>query len=78
MNETLQILGSVVLGLAAVGWFVVWIWALQDAGRYTDEEWRSAGENKTIWFLLILVLQFFGTLFYLMSVRPKLQAGAER
>ena len=78
MSEMLQAVGSIVLGLAVIAWLVVWIWALQDAGRYTDEEWRAAGESKTTWFLLILVLQFFGTLFYLLSVRPKLLAVGER
>lgn len=46
--------------------------------RYSDEEWRSAGESKSIWFLAILVLQFFGTLVYLVSVRPKLRIAAGR
>lgn len=55
-------------------WIGIWVWALFDAGSYPEEIWRRAGESKTMWILLILVLQFFGTLFYLLRVRPKLLA----
>lgn len=73
----LEALGSILLGAALLGWVGLWFWALFDSGRWDDETWRAAGESKTTWFLLILVFQFFGTLFYLASVRPKLQAAEE-
>jgi hypothetical protein len=57
-------------------WFVVWLWAMFDAGRYPDEVWRDTGESKTLWFLLILVVPFLGTLLYLVTVRPKLRYNA--
>ena len=76
MGSVFSVVGSVLVSLAALGWLAMWIWALQDAGGYPEDTWQSAGESKATWFLLILVLQFFGTLFYLFSVRPKLQAAA--
>lgn len=54
-------------------WLVGWLWALYDAGSRDAALWRAAGESKATWFLLILVLQFFGTLAYLLWVRPRLQ-----
>jgi hypothetical protein len=59
--------------LPVVGWLVLWLWTLYDAGRYSDAAWHAAGESRAMWLLLILVLQFFGTLFYLLWVRPKLR-----
>lgn len=56
----------------------LWIWVLWDIASYDDETWRAAGESKTVWFLLVTVLQFFGTLAYLLSTRPKLQALNDR
>lgn len=56
-----------------IGWIVLWIWCLVDIRRFSPEAWRSAGESKAMWTLAIVVLQFFGTLFYLSSVRAKLQ-----
>jgi H+/Cl- antiporter ClcA len=76
MNEILQGAGSVLLGFVLVGWLVLWIWTLMDSNKYSEEEWRAAGESKTTWLLLIVVFQFFGTLFYLLQVRPKLQASS--
>jgi hypothetical protein len=59
-----------------IGWGVLWVWALIDIGNRPDAQWRAAGESKTMWFLLVFVLQFFGLLFYLFSVRPKLASVA--
>ncbi len=50
----------------------MWLWTLYDAGSHPEETWRAVGESKPLWFLAIFVLQFFGTVFYLLWVRPKL------
>jgi hypothetical protein len=55
-------------------WLAIWLWALVDAGGRPAQVWRQAGESKTMWMLLILVLQFFGTLLYLWRVRRRLIA----
>jgi hypothetical protein len=60
--------------LPVLAWVALWLWTLSDAWRYSDETWRVAGESRTMWLLLILVLQFFGILFYLVWIRPKLTA----
>jgi Phospholipase_D-nuclease N-terminal len=65
----------ILIGLAA--WSLIWLWAIFDANRYPDEVWRRAGKDRSVWLLLILVLQFFGTLFYLLRVRPELRAQQE-
>lgn len=59
--------------LPFVGWLMLWLWTLLDAARFSDTAWRAAGASRTMWLLLILVLQFFGTLFYLLWMRPKLK-----
>lgn len=56
-----------------LAWLGVWLWTLYDAGSHSDEVWRASGESKLLWFLAIVVLQFFGTVFYLLWVRPKLR-----
>ena len=43
--------------LPFVGWFVLWVCTLCDAGRYSDAAWSMAGESRTMRLLLILVLQ---------------------
>ena len=55
----------------------VWIWALADIASHDDEAWRTVGESKTVWFLLVTVLQFFGTVAYLVGTRPKLMRAQE-
>jgi hypothetical protein len=73
---TVEGFGSILLGVGLLAWAALWVWTLYDAGSYSDDVWRSVGESKPIWFLAILVLQFFGTLVYLVSVRPRLRLAA--
>jgi Phospholipase_D-nuclease N-terminal len=51
---------------------MLWLWTLLDTARFSDAAWRAAGASRTMWLLLIFVPQFFGTLFYLLWIRPKL------
>jgi hypothetical protein len=62
--------------LPVLGWGVLWIWALVDIGSRDDEDFRAVGESKAIWFVVVLVLQFFGLLGYLLWTRPKLVTRA--
>lgn len=59
--------------LLFLGWIAVWLWCLSEILSTPREAWDQIGESKTVWTLVVLVLQFFGTLFYLASVRPKLK-----
>jgi hypothetical protein len=52
----------VVVGLAAYGAF--WLWMLYEIGKRPDVVYERAGESKGLWFVLVLVLQLFGTLGY--------------
>lgn len=53
-------------------WLGVWIWALVDVASHPNDAWLHAGDSKGLWILLILVFQFFGTVIYFLTVRPKL------
>ena len=66
-------LSLLLIPFALVG---LWIWTLIDIASYSDETWDRVGESKTVWFLLVTVLQFFGTLAYLLVTRPKLQEAS--
>lgn len=63
---------SLIAFLPIIVWLSVWVWALVDAGSRGEEQWQRVGESKTMWMLLIIVLQFFGTIAYLWMIRPKL------
>jgi hypothetical protein len=62
-------LPEIVIVVALLGLF---LWALIDAVSRPEEQWRSAGESKWVWIILILVLQFIGPLAYLLWIRRKL------
>ena len=58
-------------GFLAYGIF--WLWMLKEIASRPDSVYERAGESKGLWFVVVLVLQLFGTLGYLFMVRPKLQ-----
>ena len=60
-----------------VAWGITWLWALGEIGSTPHEVFRAAGESKTVWFLLVLVLQFFGLLAYLISARRGIRAHVQ-
>ncbi len=68
----MEYIGGFLMAIPFILWIGIWIWAFFDALSWPEEVWREAGESKTLWLLLILVLQFFGTLFYWWRIRPKL------
>ncbi len=67
-----------ILGLAALG---ITIWGVVDALQRPDAAWQAAGQNKTTWVVLMIVLAFLCglgwvvALVYLLSIRPKLIAA---
>ena len=68
----------IILGLAALG---LTIWGVVDALQRPDAAWAAAGQNKTTWVVLMIVLAFLCglgwvvALIYLLSIRPKLIAA---
>ncbi len=59
-----------------IGYGVFWAFMLYEIGTTSEESFRAAGRSKALWFVVVLVLQFFGTLAYFFMVRPKLKAGS--
>lgn len=67
------IVGLVPLGLA--------IWAIIDIAQKSETSFQSAGQSKTTWLLLVILLTLFCglpgavlALIYLVSIRPKVAA----
>ncbi len=67
-----------ILGIAALG---ITIWGVVDALQRPDAVWAAAGQNRTTWVVLMIVLAFLCglgwvvALIYLLSIRPKLIAA---
>ena len=65
----------VILLTVLLGYGFFWAFMLYEIGTTSEEEFRAAGQSKALWFVVVLVLQFFGTLTYFFMVRPKLKTG---
>lgn len=65
--ETVLLVVSVGLVMAAI-----WIWSLVDALRISDQRWVTAGQNKVLWVILIVLLGVLGSLLYVAIPRPAL------
>jgi hypothetical protein len=69
----------VIVGLVLFG---ITVWGVVDALQRPDAVWAAAGQNKTTWVVLMIVLAFLCglgwvvALIYLLSIRPKLIAAA--
>ncbi|MDQ4146076.1 MAG: PLDc N-terminal domain-containing protein [Actinomycetota bacterium] len=59
--------------LAALGVLGFWLAMLFEIATRPDWVYAQAGESKAIWFIVVLVLQFFGTLGYFFMRRDKLR-----
>ena len=66
-------LASVLAVAAFFAWGFFWLWMLFEIGGRPDWVYEQAGESKGLWFVIVLVLQFFGTLGYFFFVRDKLR-----
>ncbi len=68
----------IIVGLVALGFT---IWGVVDALQRPDAVWAAAGQNKTTWVVLMIVLAFLCglgwvvALIYFLSIRPKLIAA---
>ena len=62
----------VVVIAAVVAYGVFWILMLREIALRPDHVYLKSGESKGLWFVVVLVLQFFGTLAYFFIVRDKL------
>ena len=72
-------LAGILLVGALLAYGLFWLAMLREIAIRPDEMYRQVGESKAIWFLVVLVLQFFGTLAYYFLVRPRLaQADKNR
>ena len=65
-----------VVGIASLVFFVV---ALVDMVRRPDWEWKLAGQEKILWILLVVLINFLAipSFIYWFSIRPKLIAVRE-
>lgn len=76
---------SILLWLGLLGWN---IWAIVDCARRPDHQWAAAGQDKTTWLLLLILVGLvlgFGCgitwivmpILYMAIPRPRLQAVAQ-
>jgi hypothetical protein len=63
-------------GVVIVGSLVFLIVAVVDIARRPDWQWRLAGQEKVLWLLLVILVNFLAipALIYWFSIRPKLIA----
>lgn len=63
----------------AIGSTVMFIVALVDIVKRPDWEWKLAGQEKTLWILLVVLINFFAipALIYWFNIRKKLIAVRE-
>jgi hypothetical protein len=77
-TETLLILLFFVLPAALV------LWGLIDAATEPAVAWERIGQSQTVWIVLLVVglllawLGMFLSIYYLVSVRPKLKLASSR
>jgi hypothetical protein len=62
---------AVQIGLVGLG--VLWLFALIEAIRIPDDQWRAAGHAKLVFVLLMIVLNVVGTFIYAVTARPALK-----
>ena len=66
----------VVLLLVWVALAALWVASLVDALRRPDSQWKAAGQNKTLFVVLIILTGWLGALLYAVIPRPALKAAA--
>ncbi len=64
----------VVYGIVVIGSLVMLVVALVDIVRRPDWQWRLAGQEKVLWILLVILINFLAipSLIYWFSIRKKL------
>jgi len=67
----------VVLGLAYIFLFVLWIMMLVDCAKRDNSEFPNAGEStKTMWLLIVILTNGVGAIIYYFMVRKKMPRKA--
>ena len=76
-----MMMGWTLVVLNGIAMLAVTIWGIVDAAQRPDYQWVAAGQNKTMWIVLMAVGALFCGIFgfvlalvYLLSIRPKLMA----
>jgi UDP-N-acetylmuramyl pentapeptide phosphotransferase/UDP-N-acetylglucosamine-1-phosphate transferase len=69
MEDIGAALGGIGILLVFLATFVLWIWALVDAVRAPEEQFRNG--NRLIWVLVIGLTHFVGAVIYLAMGRPR-------
>jgi Protein of unknown function (DUF2510) len=66
----------VAIGIGSLVFFVI---AIVDIAKRPDWQWKMAGQEKTLWLLLVILVNFLAipSLIYWFSIRKKLQAVEE-
>ena len=59
--------------LALLAYGIFWIWMLLEIARRPESVYHQAGQSKALWLVVVLVLQFFGTMGYGFLVRGRLR-----
>ena len=67
----------VLIFAAFIAYGIFWLLMLREIAVRPDWVYQEVGESKAIWFVVVLVLQLFGTLGYFFMSRPKLQRAEE-
>jgi hypothetical protein len=49
------------------------LWGVIDAARRSDQIFRAAGQNKTLWIALQVLFAPLGTIFYVVRALPALK-----
>ncbi|MBK7821155.1 MAG: hypothetical protein IPJ61_08785 [Tessaracoccus sp.] len=57
---------------------VFWIMALVEVVRTPEALWKAAGQDRVVALLLLVLLPVVGYLIYLIAIRSKLGATAQR
>ncbi|HJQ76694.1 MAG TPA: PLDc N-terminal domain-containing protein [Acidimicrobiia bacterium] len=48
------------------------VWALGDVLRWPTSAWTAAGQSRSLWILVLIILPLIGPLLYLLFARPRL------
>lgn len=66
----------VVIGIGSLVFFII---ALVDIAKRPDWQWKMAGQEKILWLLLVILINFLAipSLIYWFSIRKQLQAVEE-
>lgn len=61
--------------LLVVGLFAWWLVILIEALRIPETRWRSAGQDRIVYVLLMVFLGIIGIIAYLIVARPRLRGA---